>query len=193
MEVQKMDTPEKIESPPKELEGARKINKAEMVEYLSKEIETLSTNTVNARNRISFSLWVGPFLVLGSIIVATQRTGFSPSMNSWKPWVAAALGSACFCALGYIAGQIEAGAWEKCNEWRQCIIKLQLEEEVLPQDLEKLILYKPIAERVSRVYTYVFLIILIIFIATAYLVVQPAQAGVARPAQDGVVQPAQGG
>ncbi|HJR08463.1 MAG TPA: hypothetical protein VJ842_14475 [Pyrinomonadaceae bacterium] len=148
------------------------MNKTEMVKYLSKEIETLSTNTINARNRISFSLWVGPFLVLGSIIVANQKNGFSPSFNTWKSWIAAALAALGFCALGYIAGEIEAGAWKKCNEWRQCIIRLQSEDEVTAKDLEELIIYEQVASRVTHVYTYVFLIILMIFAATAYLTTQ---------------------
>jgi hypothetical protein len=99
--------------------------------------------------------------------------------------VAAILASAGFCALGYIAGQIEAGAWKKCNEWRRCIIKLQVEEEVGRTELEDLIVYEPIERRVAHVYTYVFLIILIIFGATAYLITRPMQGGVAaQPVQE---------
>ncbi len=147
------------------------MNKTEMIKYLTKEIETLSTNTTNCRNRISFSLWVGPFLVLGSIIVATQRNGFSLNMQTRGTWIAIVLAALGFWGLGIIAGEVEAGAWNKCNEWRQCIIKLQGEEAITAEELEALILYEPIVHRVTRVYMYVFLIILIIFAATAYLAI----------------------
>jgi hypothetical protein len=148
------------------------MSRPEMIEYLSKEIETLSTNTMNMRNRISFSLWIGPFLVLGSIVVVSQRNGFSLSMRTPGAWVAAVSAALGFWALGYMTGEVEAGAWKKCNEWRRCIIKLQSEEEVAAKELESLILYEPIVQKITQVYSLVFLIIIIIFVATAYLATQ---------------------
>lgn len=46
-----------------------------MIEYLSKEIETLTTNIMLFRSRIAFSIWVGPYVLLGSIIEIPLKTG----------------------------------------------------------------------------------------------------------------------
>jgi hypothetical protein len=92
-------------------------------------------------------------------------------MQTRGAWIAIGLAALGFWGLGIIAGEVEAGAWNKCNEWRRCIIKLQGEGAITTEELEDLILYKPIVHRVTRVYMYVFLIILIIFAATAYLAI----------------------
>jgi hypothetical protein len=145
------------------------MNNAEMINYLSKEIETLAKNTMDARSKISFSLLIGPFLVLGSIIVSTPKTGWSPGLHSPSAWIAAGVAVCAFWALGIIAGHIEEGAWQKCNQWRQCIIKIQNDVALSEDQLEELILEQTVVKKVARAYTGVFLLILITFGATAYL------------------------
>lgn len=97
-----------------------------IIDHLSKEIETMSNNTITSRNRISFSLWVGPFLLLGSLIVGSEKGGYVLNNPGWEAW-AILIGASLlfFGMIAYIIGQIEEGAWDKCNEWRECIIHLQ--------------------------------------------------------------------
>ena len=71
-----------------------------------------------------------------------------------------------------MTGEVEAGAWHKCNEWRTCIIKLGSDEELTVEELKSLVLNEPIVRKVRRVYGFVFLIIIIIFMATGYLAAQ---------------------
>ena len=151
------------------------MNRTELTEYLTKEIETLSTNTMTFRSRIAFSVFIGPFLILGSIIVSTSRSGLNLSLDSRSAWIAAVIAGLAFWTLGIISGRIEQGALEKCNQWRRCIIKLQSEEPLTNEELEELILDKP-PVRVMWVYLGAFLLILITFASTAYLATELVRA-----------------
>lgn len=153
------------------------MNKTEMTDYLSKEIETLAKNTMDARSKISFSLLVGPFLVLGSIIVSAPKTGWSLGLHSPSAWVAAGVAVLAFWTLGIIAGYIEEGAWQKCNQWRRCIIKIQNDETLSDKELEEFILENTVVRKVAPSYTVVFLLLLITFGATAYLAAKLVSTG----------------
>jgi hypothetical protein len=153
------------------------MDKTGMIDYLTKEIETLSTNTMNARNRISFSLLIGPFLVFGSILLSNQRSGVSLSIHTRSAWIALAVAALAFLGLSLTAGLVERGAWKKCNEWRRCIVKLQEGEAITGAQLEALILYKAMVHKVALVYPLVFLIILVIFGATSYVAAELVRAG----------------
>jgi hypothetical protein len=57
-------------------EPANKISitdKGPLIEYLSAEISTLATNTMTFRSRITFSIFIGPFLILGSLIILSAN------------------------------------------------------------------------------------------------------------------------
>jgi hypothetical protein len=144
-----------------------------MINHLSKEIETISNNTMSSRNTISFSLWVGPFLLLGSILVATEKGGLglkNPGIVAWAVMILAA--ASFFGALAYIIGQVEEGAWDKCNEWRECIIRIQAGERLSADDYRKLVPYKQLAQKVSNVYRIVFAISFALFAATVFFISQ---------------------
>jgi hypothetical protein len=152
------------------------MDRTEMINYLTKEIETLSKNTMDARSKISFSLLIGPFIVLGSIIVSTPRTGLNLSLHSYGALIAAFVAVSAFWTLGGIAGHIEEGAWQQCNRWRKCIIKLQHDETLTEADLEELILEKALERKVKNAYLVVFLLILITFGASTFLAAELVRA-----------------
>jgi hypothetical protein len=144
-----------------------------MIAHLSKEIETMSNNIMNSRNRISFSLWVGPFLVLASVIVGSEKGGFGLQNPGVLAWLI--LGIAAFLffwLIAFIIGRIEQGAWKQCNEWRKCIIKLQMDQELKEDEYEDMVLYKKLRERVLWAYMYVFTISLLMFAAVIIFVSQ---------------------
>ncbi len=95
-----------------------------IVAHLSKEIETTSNNMMVFRTRIGFGLLVGPFLLLGSLVVGAKGQPISFNLR-WYEWLPA-LVVILFCYLGiaYIASQIEAQAWEQCNRWRNLMGRL---------------------------------------------------------------------
>ena len=129
------------------------------------------------RSRIAFSVFIGPFLILGSIIVSSSKNGLNLSFNSTKAWIAALIAAAAFWALGLISGRIERGSWDQCNQWRQCIIKLQNDNALTEDDLEKMVLDKPYIS-IVWVYALSFILILITFATTAYLATELVRGGV---------------
>lgn len=92
----------------------------DLVQHLSKEIETTTNNMMAFRTRIGFSLCIGPFLLLGSLIVGTK--GQPVTRLNWY-YIAPALVGIVICYLGiaYITSQIELQALEQCNKWRRLI------------------------------------------------------------------------
>lgn len=86
----------------------------ELLLCLSKEIETTSNNIMLFRTRIGFGLLVGPFLLLGSLIVGAK--GQPVSFNLGKlGWTALGVDIICFVGIAYIASEIETQALEQCN------------------------------------------------------------------------------
>jgi hypothetical protein len=108
---------------PNQSEGPAKERAIELMQCLSKEIETTTTNMMAFRTRIGFGMFVGPFVLLGSIIVAAkgQAVSFQPN---WYVWAALGVDVICFLGIAYIASQIEAQAIKQCNKWRGLIADL---------------------------------------------------------------------
>ena len=97
-------------------EGNREMeNKKELIEYLSKEIETHTTTMSAFRLRIAFTLFVGPYIALGTYLVAKN--------------------GALVCFFGFCAGLtiIEEHTWKQCNRWRNLIAQI-LNGNELQQD-----------------------------------------------------------
>src|SRR5438874_12042666 len=81
-----------------------------IVEYLSKEIETTTNNLMTFRTKISFAVLIGPFLVLGSFLVAAK--GIPISLEPGRMgWLAIGFEGLCFLALAYVCARIEGDAW----------------------------------------------------------------------------------
>jgi hypothetical protein len=144
-----------------------------MINYLSKEIEIMSMNMIDSRNKVSFSLWIGPFLLLGSIIVGTEKGGLglhAPGLVAWLVMGIAAL--LFFGVISHVIGQVEEGAWQKCDHWRECIIRIQSGEKLDRKEYERLVLYPELKDKVSDTYRKVFAISFVLFAATVYFISQ---------------------
>ena len=147
-----------------------------MTEYLTKEIETLSTNTMTFRSRIAFSVFIGPFLLLGSIIVSASKNGLNLNSYSRSALIPMVMALVAFWLLGTLIGRVEQGHLNRCNKWRECIIKLQKDDELTIEQLKDLILDKP-SMNVARIYAAAFLLLIIAFGATAYLAAALVKGG----------------
>lgn len=66
----------------------------EVIQYLSKEIETVTNNMMVFRTKIAFAVLVGPFLILVSFVVSARgyRIWLSPD---WVAKVAIAIDAFC--------------------------------------------------------------------------------------------------
>ena len=52
--------------------------RAEVIKHLSSEIQNQSQYLMTFRSRIAFTVLVGPFIVLGSVLVAAKTTAANP-------------------------------------------------------------------------------------------------------------------
>ena len=111
-----------METAAEEAAGKEDLSR-EVVLYLSKEIETTSNNAMVFRSRIAFAVFFGPFLILGSFVVATKGLPLSLNLDRWA-WLFLVIGCGCFVTLAYICSRVEKEAWRQCNKWRELIARL---------------------------------------------------------------------
>ncbi len=95
----------------------------EVIQSLSKEIEANTNNMMVFRVRIGFGLLVGPFLLLGSFVVAARGQRISFELDKWAI-AAIFMNGFCFIVLAYICARIEEQVWEQCRKWRNLIALL---------------------------------------------------------------------
>jgi hypothetical protein len=103
----------------------------ELIEYLSKEIETHTNNLMTFRSRISFAGLFGPFLLLGSVLVATKHIPGQVAPVSGNKWIVAGSGLVLsYVALAWAGAAVEKHVWRQCNVWRGLIAQLSQGERV---------------------------------------------------------------
>src|SRR5258707_2916914 len=100
--------------------GEEMAYEQETINYLSKEIETHSSNQMLFRSRVNLSVFLGPFIILGYLLIGSKGFSFA-----WK-WdcpsiIAILLVCLCFLAMGYVSGGIEESIHAQCNKWRGLI------------------------------------------------------------------------
>ena len=93
-----------------------------LIEHLSKEIETQTNNLMTFRTRVSFAALIGPFFLLGSLIVAARR--LPKANNQWLIAGGLLLMILSYLTLGWAASSIERHAWRQCNIWRGFIAEI---------------------------------------------------------------------
>ncbi len=136
----------------------------EIIQHLSKEIETLTNNNMIFRSRASLSVFLGPFVVLGSFVIALKGTHISFHLNNWT-WVAVAFAILGYWGLAYMSGVVEEHAWSQCNKNRDLIARLHESPQSNISFEELRVKYKA---RRAYVITYSFM--LVIFISAVYIV-----------------------
>ena len=99
---------------------------SEIIKHLTKEIETQINNMMLFRSRVSLSIYLGPFFILGSYVVAKDGNLVRPDLTCFF-WGWLAVLVLCYITLGIIGGLIERHSWLQCNKWRELIVELQSE------------------------------------------------------------------
>ncbi len=95
--------------------------------YLSKEIETVTTSLMTFRTRISFTVLLGPFIVMGSVLFAT-RGAFVPP-ESFPEFIKAAYwAGSLFCLFGFWGGFYDNYMCHLCRKYRN-----EIKEEDPPE------------------------------------------------------------
>jgi hypothetical protein len=108
-------------------------NEAEIIKHLSKEIETQTNCMAQFRSRVNFTIYIGPFLLLGALIIKKDGplANFSAILDA--TWALALLAVA-FLGQGFFCGLIEHHSWQQCNRWRELIADLRTSpsSEIIP-------------------------------------------------------------
>jgi len=109
---------------------------AQFIEHLSKEIETHTNAIMSFRTKIAFTVFVGPFILLSSVLLSIEKLPTLPKCPSGLAGILASLRQpllillATYLLLGLISGLIEAHMWAQCNRWRRLIVWLSEREDV---------------------------------------------------------------
>ena len=104
-------------------------NDSEFIEHLSKEIETHTNAMMTFRTRIGFTVFLGPFVLLGAYMMGTQRVPVVHNLTRGTVGLIILLGI-CYVLLGLVGALIERGMLRQCNRWRNVIVALVDREDV---------------------------------------------------------------
>lgn len=97
-----------------------------VISHLSKEIEAHITTVIKWRTSSAFTTLIGPFFLLGAVIVSDKIT-ISPF--KWGDYnLQIVVLSGCYLALGSVAALIERYSWRRINLLRAELLKLGLDE-----------------------------------------------------------------
>lgn len=96
----------------------------DVIAYLSKEIETVTNGMMVFRSKVSFSLIVGPFVNLGTLLYAAKGISINTKLGV-SAWIAIVTVLCRYLALMFLSGKIEEDGWRQCNTWRRLISDLQ--------------------------------------------------------------------
>jgi len=139
-----------------------------LIDYLSKEIETQSKNLMAFRERINFTVFVGPFVLLGAMLYGgilrlnwgglplSAKLGFGSSLL---------LALLSYLTMGIACSKIEKHMWDQCNIWRARIADISSgsKKAFTLDDLR-------FEERLNRGYLLVYIAMVIAFVSAIALV-----------------------
>lgn len=113
--------------------GEKNDRTIELIKHLSSEAIKEHETTIAFRNKISFSGWVAPFLLLSSLIVATKGrfTFLTSDLTMWGCLLTVAV---CYLVICYLSARIEKVSWNRCNRLRGCIMLLAQTGELPAED-----------------------------------------------------------
>jgi hypothetical protein len=96
--------------------------KEELIKHLSDEIVNITQTTITFRTKIAFFTWVGPFIILGALVVATKGS-FAMPLNCLTILMIIVIGG-CYLGISYVCSRIEQHSWDLCNQYRSVIFRV---------------------------------------------------------------------
>lgn len=101
--------------------------RVKMVEHLSAEIVSLTGFQTSHRTRMGFTVLIGPFIVLGSFLIATDGSIPSRDIDVWD-WLAGILAALAYVGFAFHGAAIDQRTLDQCNEWRRDIAGIWSDE-----------------------------------------------------------------
>lgn len=155
-------------SPTTEASSQRADLSKEVIQYLSKEIETTTNTMMVFRSKMGFAVLVGPFLILGTLVYSAKGLQFSTQFGA-KGIIAICLDIFCYLGLAFAIAKIEEDGWRHCDRCRKLIADLHAEPTLR---IEKRNAWKD-EKHVNWMkwsYLIVCTLLIISFIASAYII-----------------------
>ena len=146
------------------MEDQTKIDRVpELVAHLSKEIDTQTRSIMDFRTRSNFTIYVGPFIILGTYLFVSKGSSFQYKFG-WCEYALLSGLALCWLAIGFGAAIIEKHVWDKCNDWRRLIHRLLTSPNVNVSE-EELVFEHQLTAAYFRVYG----ILLVAFVLSVWL------------------------
>ena len=110
------------------------VHEEKLIEYLSKEIEAHTNNLMTFRERINFAIFIGPFVLLGSLLYSAKHV---VGIKNWWVFIPALIVMVLsYLTMSRACARIEIQMWDQCNTWRGLIAEISKgnTERVTPKD-----------------------------------------------------------
>ncbi len=135
-----------------------------LIEHLSLEIDTHTKMIFDWRARASFYWLLGPFVLMGSVLIATRSIPAIRKLDSIA-WIAITVGIVCFMGIGFLGARMEEQLWNQCNQWRSCILRLSEQPDSGVTDGDVVFRH-----RVVATYILAHAVVLILFLCIIFLI-----------------------
>lgn len=88
-----------------------------LIDHLSQDIATHTSYLASFRSRVAFTILIGPFVLLGSFLIATK--GEIPAVHlGLYDWAAIVVTCLCYLTLGVYGATLDKHVVQQCNTWR---------------------------------------------------------------------------
>ena len=120
--------------------------KEKLIDHLTKEIEVQNNNMMTFRTRANLPVFLGPFILLGSVVIGQKQTPQGLSIDALT--ITAIVGlAASYLAMGLAAARIELSMAKQCDKWRDLIAKIVTNESTIAEDIKTELKYTPVGYR----------------------------------------------
>lgn len=106
----------------------------EFIEHLSRDIASHTSFLMTFRSRMAFTILIGPFILLGSFLIATQANDPVISIETDETW-AIVIACVCYMGLGVYGAVLDMIVTRQCDIWRNQIESLHTESTKGNEDI----------------------------------------------------------
>jgi hypothetical protein len=97
--------------------------RAELIRHISDDITHQTEFLHTLRSRMAFTVLLGPFLVLGSFVVAASKPRLVWPGGAW-PWVGLVAAVCCYVGLGIYGYKLDRHLSKQCDFWRTVLMSV---------------------------------------------------------------------
>ncbi len=110
------------------------VHEDKYIEHLSRDIAMHTNYLMMFRSRMAFAILIGPFVLLGSFLIATKGT-IPKNHIGVDAIVAIVTACICYLTLGIYGARLDRHVTRQCDIWHRQIDSLRKEEEDYTEDI----------------------------------------------------------